>query len=177
MRTEPGPNNIVLYSFQDVSQILSCHETLFSSINKRDYLKSAMKLTSRATQLLEVKAMRESFKISRSLGGSQESLKTAISLSTLAASCAVLGIDVEGVAKYDLANVLWDQGEMTTSISMLQQLNDKNDLHKQALVVSRAEVLASLVSPPFVSFVEYRIRGRHNINLTCCRDTMSQKRD
>lgn len=44
-----------------------------------------------------------------------------------------------------MANVLWDQGEMTTSIRMLQQLNEQGDLQKQALVVSRAEVLASLV--------------------------------
>jgi ataxia telangiectasia mutated family protein len=148
MRTDPGPDNIVPYSFQDVSQILSCHETLFSSINKREYLKSAMKLNSRVSQLFEIKALRESFKISRSLGGSQESLKTAISLSKLAESCAALGIDVRGVAKFDLANVLWDQGEMTTSIRMLQQLNEKNDLQKEALVVNRAEVLASLVSSP-----------------------------
>jgi hypothetical protein len=35
---------------------------------------------------------------------------------------------------------------MATSIRMLQQLNEQGDLHKQTLAVSRAEVLASLVS-------------------------------
>lgn len=102
--------------------------------------------------MLEVKTIRESFKISRDHDGSQESLKSAISLSKLVQPCAALGINIDGAAKFDLANVLWDQGEMTTSIRMLQQLNEKNDLHKQTLVVSRADVLASLVSQELVFF-------------------------
>lgn len=115
-------------------------------------MKSSAKLTSRDAQLLEVKTIRESFKISRDHDGSQESLKSAISLSKLVQPCAALGINIDGAAKFDLANVLWDQGEMTTSIRMLQQLNEKNDLHKQTLVVSRADVLASLVSQELVFF-------------------------
>lgn len=104
-----------------------------------------MKLTSRTSQLLEVKALRESFKTSRDLEGSQEALTSAISLSKLIQPCTTLGLSIENAAKYDMANILWDQGEMTTSIRMLQQLNEQGDLQKQALVVSRAEVLASLV--------------------------------
>lgn len=104
-----------------------------------------MKLTSRTSQLLEVKTLRESFKTSRDLEGSQEALTSAISLSKLVKPCTALGLSIENAAKYDMANVLWDQGEMTTSIRMLQQLNEQGDLQKQALVVSRAEVLASLV--------------------------------
>ncbi|KAH8705423.1 putative phosphotidylinositol kinase Tel1 [Talaromyces proteolyticus] len=131
-------------NFQDIAHILFCRESLFSSINKRPYLRTAMKLTSRMSQLYEVKSLRETFKISRDLEGSQESLKAAISLSKQVESCAGLGLNIEGAAKFDLANVLWDQGEMTTSIRMLQQLNEQGDLHKQTLTVSRAEVLASL---------------------------------
>lgn len=97
------------------------------------------------SQLLEVKTLRESFKISRNLEGSQEALKSAILLSKLVEPCSNLGLNIEGAAKYDMANVLWDEGEMTTSIRMLQQLNEQGDLQKQALVISRAEVLASLV--------------------------------
>ncbi|KAL2011470.1 hypothetical protein VTN00DRAFT_4188 [Thermoascus crustaceus] len=131
-------------SFHDVAQILYCHEALFSSINRKDHLKSAIKLNSRNAQLLEVKVIRESLKISRDHEVPQASLKSAISFSKLAQPCASLGINIGGAAKFDLANVLWDQGEMTTSIRMLQQLNEQNDLHKQAIPVSRAEVLASL---------------------------------
>ncbi|OKL58313.1 Serine/threonine-protein kinase tel1 [Talaromyces atroroseus] len=131
-------------NFQDIAHILFCRSALFSSINKRPYVKSALKLTSRMSQLFEAKALRESFQVSRDLEGSQEALKSAISLSKLVKPCSELGISIEGAAKFDMANVLWDQGEMTTSIRMLQQLNEQGDLQRQALVVSRAEVLASL---------------------------------
>jgi serine-protein kinase ATM len=102
------------------------------------------------SQLFEVKTLRESFQVSRDLEGSQEALKSAISLSKLVKPCSALGISIEGAAKFDMANVLWDQGEMTTSISMLQQLNEQGDLQKEALLVSRAEVLASLVCTFFI---------------------------
>jgi ataxia telangiectasia mutated family protein len=53
---------------------------------------------------------------------------------------------IEGAAKFDLANVLWDQGEMTASIRMLQHLKGQGDLLKQAIPISRAELLVTLVS-------------------------------
>lgn len=89
---------------------------------------------------------RQSLDITRSHGVSQASLKAAISLSKLAEPCAELGMNIEGAAKFDLANVLWDQGEMTASIRMLQQLKGQTDLHKQAIPLSRAELLVTLVS-------------------------------
>lgn len=55
-------------------------------------------------------------------------------------------MNIEGAAKFDLANVLWDQGEMTASIRMLQHLKGQGDLHKQAIPISRAELLVTLVS-------------------------------
>ena len=104
-----------------------------------------VKQSSRDAQLFEVKVIRESLRVSREHEALQASLKSAISLSKLVEPCAEAGVNVSAAAKYDLANVLWDQGEMTTSIRMLQQLNGQNDLHKQAIPVSRAEVLANLV--------------------------------
>lgn len=123
-------------------------EALFSSIKRKDYLKSAIRLGDRDAQLLEVKVIRQSLKVTRDHGISQASLKSAIRLSNLTQPCASLGINIEGAAKFDLANVLWDQGEMAASIRMLQQLNDQNDLSKQAVPISRAELLVTLVSQP-----------------------------
>lgn len=131
--------------FQDISQIISSHEALFSSIKHKDHLKTMLKQSSREAQLYEVKVIRESLKISREHEALQASLKSAILLSKLVEPCAEVGVNISAAAKYDLANVLWDQGEMTTSIRMLQQLREHNDLHKQAIPVSRAEVLANLV--------------------------------
>lgn len=109
-------------------------------------MKSAIGISDCDAQLLEAKVIRQSLDITRSHEIPQASLKSAICLSKLADTCSSLGIDIEGAAKFDLANVLWDQGEMTTSIGMLQQLNDQNDLHKQAIPISRAELLVTLVS-------------------------------
>jgi ataxia telangiectasia mutated family protein len=125
---------------------LSWHEALFSSIRKNPLLTSKSNLSSADSRLLEAKVFRQSLEITRSHGVSQASLKSAISLSKLAEPCAELGMNIDGAAKFDLANVLWDQGEMTASIRMLQQLKGQGDLHKQAIPLSRAELLVTLVS-------------------------------
>ncbi|RHZ52673.1 DNA-binding protein kinase TEL1 [Aspergillus thermomutatus] len=131
-------------SVHEVGEILKCHEALFSSIKTRNHLKSAVGLSDRDAQLLEVKVIRQSLAITRSHGIPQASLKSAVCLSKLANVCVVQGINVEGATKFDLANVLWDQGEMAASIRMLQQLDDQNDLHKQAIPISRPELLVTL---------------------------------
>ncbi|KAL5343110.1 hypothetical protein BJX70DRAFT_354511 [Aspergillus crustosus] len=129
---------------QEVGEILNAHETLFSSIKQKEYLKSSLNLTDHDAQLLEVKVVRQSLQIARDHGIAQASLKSAVYLSTLSDQCVSLGLNVEGVAKFDLANVLWDQGEMAPSIHILQQLRERNDLHKQAIPISRAELLVTL---------------------------------
>nr|XP_001401277.2 serine/threonine-protein kinase tel1 [Aspergillus niger CBS 513.88] len=108
-------------SVSDVGEILTCHEALFSSIKNKDFLKTAINISDRDAQLLEVKVIRQSLKVARDHG-----------------------INIEGAAKFDLANVLWDQGEMAASIQILQQLRERNDLHKQAIPISRAELLVTL---------------------------------
>lgn len=129
-----------------MGEILSWHEALFSSIRKNEYLQTSASLSPRDAQLLEVKVIRQSLDITRSHGVSQASLKSAISLSKLSDPCAALGMNIEGASKFDLANVLWDQGEMTASIRMLQHLKGQGDLHKQAIPLSRPELLVTLVS-------------------------------
>ncbi|KAL4920462.1 hypothetical protein BDW62DRAFT_6131 [Aspergillus aurantiobrunneus] len=128
----------------EVDEILNSHETLFSSIKQKNYLKSTFSLSDHDAQLLEVKVIRQSLHIARNHGIAQASLKSAVHLSKLSDQSASLGLNVEGVAKFDLANVLWDQGEMAPSIQILQQLKDRNDLHKQAIPISRAELLVTL---------------------------------
>ncbi|KAL3460378.1 hypothetical protein BJX64DRAFT_290369 [Aspergillus heterothallicus] len=128
----------------EVGEILDAHETIFSSIKQKEYLKSSFNLSDYDAQLLEVKVIRQSLDISKNHGIAQASLKSAVYLSKLSDQCTSLGLNVEGVAKFDLANVLWDQGEMAPSIQILQQLRDRNDLHKQAIPISRAELLVTL---------------------------------
>ncbi|KAK2873270.1 hypothetical protein FQN49_002477 [Arthroderma sp. PD_2] len=131
-------------SFQNISQILVSREAMFSSMSRKPHLKKITNLSSRDAQLLEAKCMRESLKISREHEISQASLQSAMSLSKLVQPCAELGIKIDAAAAFDLANVLWDQGEMTTSIQILQNLSNQKNLQKQTIPVSPAEVLASL---------------------------------
>lgn len=107
---------------------------------------SAINIGDSDAQLLEVNVIRRSLEVARDHGMPQASLKSAMCLSKLVPKCASKGISIEGAAKFDLANVLWDQGEMTASIRMLQQLNEQNNLQKQAISISRAELLVTLVS-------------------------------
>ncbi|KAJ5107138.1 hypothetical protein N7456_003813 [Penicillium angulare] len=131
-------------SYQEVGEILSWHEALFSSIRRSDLFQSKMNMSLSESRILEAKVFRRSLEITRIHGVSQASLKSAITLSRLAKPCAELGMNIDAVARFDLANVLWDQGEMTASIRMLQHLKGQNDLHKQAIPLSRSELLVTL---------------------------------
>ncbi|WEW61049.1 Serine/threonine-protein kinase tel1 [Emydomyces testavorans] len=131
-------------NFHDVGQILSAHEGIFSVISRKPHLRAMLNLSSRDAQLLQVKVIRESLRISRAHDAHQASLKSAMLLTKLVEPCSQLGVEINAAATFDLANVLWDQGEMTTSIKMLQQLSEQNDLQKQSIPLNRAEILASL---------------------------------
>ncbi|KAJ6102700.1 hypothetical protein N7486_005127 [Penicillium sp. IBT 16267x] len=131
-------------SYHEVGEILGWHEALFSSIRKSDLLKSRTKMKIAESRLLEANVFRQSLEITRKHAVSQASLKSAISLSRLAEPCAQLGLNIDGATKFDLANVLWDQGEMTASIRMLQHLKGQGDLQKQAIPLSRSELLVTL---------------------------------
>lgn len=135
---------------------MSWHEALFSSIRKHAILMSKSNISPDQSRMLEAKVFRQSLDITRSHGVSQASLRSAITLSKLTEPCAQLGLNIEGAAKYDLANVLWDQGEMTASIQMLRQLQGQNDLHKQAIPLNRAELLVTLVSSTRI-LINYRV--------------------
>ena len=52
----------------------------------------------------------------------------------------------DAVANYLLAQTLWDQGEVSVSIQMLQNLSSRSDLGKQSIPVSMVEIFADLVS-------------------------------
>ncbi|GBF60735.1 serine/threonine-protein kinase [Trichophyton mentagrophytes] len=131
-------------SFQDISQILISREAIFSSISRRSHLKKMINLNSRDAQILEAKCIRESLRISTEHGIPQASLQSAMSLSKLVQPCAELGVKIDAATAFDLANVLWDQGEMKTSIKILQNLSSQKGLHSQTIPVSVAEILASL---------------------------------
>jgi serine-protein kinase ATM len=135
-------------SFEDVSQILSSRETIFSSLSRRPSLLKTIKTSVRDTRLLEVHALLESSLMSRSHGALQNSLVTATYLSELTETCSKLGLEIGALTQFEVSNVLWDQGEMIASIRVLQSLNALPDLRKQTIPVGKPELLAKLVSLP-----------------------------
>ena len=98
------------------------------------------------SQLFEVRVVRDSLNVAGSHDASQSSLNKAMYLTKLANLPSHAGLKLESIAQYDLAKILWGQGEMTASIQMLRQLRERDDLPQGAIVVSRSEILAELVS-------------------------------
>ncbi|KAL9618062.1 MAG: hypothetical protein Q9160_007191 [Pyrenula sp. 1 TL-2023] len=131
-------------SFDRISSLLTAREAMFSSLRIQPHLQKKMGLTEREAYSLEVKATRETLRTSRRLEASQAALNSAIYLSRLVAPSANVGLDIEAVSSFDLAKVLWDQEEKTTSVQILQDLCERNDLHKQVIPISRAQLLADL---------------------------------
>lgn len=94
---------------------------------------------------LEVKNLIASCGISRQLQSSQELLASATYLADIVPVCRDVGLDVADDAQQTLAEVLWDQGEHSTSIHMLQQLAARSSAVDNAPHYPRAVVLAHLV--------------------------------
>jgi ataxia telangiectasia mutated family protein len=131
-------------SFERSRPIMLGREALFSAIRCNDHLRSTFKITAFESQVFEVKVIRDSLRIARHHDASQSALNRAIYLSDLANLPANLGLKVEGVAQYDLSKILWDLGQTTTSIQMLRQLKERDDLTQGAFAISRSEILAEL---------------------------------
>ncbi|KAI9760893.1 MAG: aprataxin-like protein [Chaenotheca gracillima] len=130
--------------FEDVSQIMSARETLFSSLAGRPHLRDLFQSTKQDTRLIEVQSLLESSRMSRVHEALQFSLNTTTFLSQLIEPCREMGLEISAAANYEAANVLWAQAEMTPSIRMLQQLSHETNLAKQAVPLGKAELLATL---------------------------------
>lgn len=96
-------------------------------------------------QIFEVKCVRHSLELARSHGALQPALNRAMNLYNLVEENAALGLVIGDVVSQDFAGVLWDQGDMMTSIQMLKQLRDNPERDKQAIMVSRPALLADMV--------------------------------
>lgn len=85
-----------------------------------------------------------SSKINRAHNALQESLSLATAMIDLIMPCNEVGINPEVAIHVEAANALWDQGEMTSSIGMLQGLDDVALLKKQTIAVGRSDLLSKI---------------------------------
>jgi ataxia telangiectasia mutated family protein len=65
-------------------------------------------------------------------------------LTDLIEPCEALGLNVDAAIRVETANSLWDHGEMTSSIGLLQNIDHQSNLKKQGIPVSRSDLLSKI---------------------------------
>jgi ataxia telangiectasia mutated family protein len=83
-------------------------------------------------------------KINRAHSALQESLSLATAMIDLIKPCSEVGISPEVAIHLEAANSLWDQGEMASSIGMLQGLDNAALLKTQTITIGRSELLSKI---------------------------------
>ena len=147
---------LIKISFDHVEGIISCRETLFSTLSKSGSLREMARISLRDARSMEARALLSSSQMSRRHGALQNALAAATYLNQLAQPCAELGMDISAAVQLESAGVLWDQGEMAASIKLLQDLNSTIDTGKHTINVGKPELLAKLVSIEQLSYVSLR---------------------
>ncbi|KAI8958799.1 Serine/threonine-protein kinase tel-1 [Daldinia sp. FL1419] len=128
--------------YEDVSRILSCRETTLSVLAQTSQRRGMTKISSPEATLSQIKSMLLSSSIYRYHRATQESLNIATSIKDLVVPSADLGLHLDSVAKFEAADALWDHGEMTSSIHLLQSIDEDPNLKKQTIPISRPDLLA-----------------------------------
>ncbi|KAL2140652.1 hypothetical protein VTI28DRAFT_3548 [Corynascus sepedonium] len=129
--------------YADVGQLLSCRETTLSMWSQHHRLR-ATRLTPADARLVQIRGMLLSSDIFRFHRAHQETLNLSTTLTDLIGSSESLGLSVDAAIKMETANSLWDQGEMITSIRMLQAIDKDSSLKKQTVPVSRPDLLSKI---------------------------------
>jgi ataxia telangiectasia mutated family protein len=106
------------------------------------------------TSLVEARTSRLSSSINRFHGALQESLTAATYLNSLIEPCRSLGLNIEAAAYFEAANAMWDQGEISSSIGMLQELEGLPNLKHQTIPIGRSMILAKLASQVSIAKLE-----------------------
>ncbi|KAL8689365.1 MAG: hypothetical protein Q9218_004951 [Villophora microphyllina] len=131
-------------NFDHVEGIVSCRETLFSTLSKSENLRALTRISLRDARMMESRALLSSTQMSRRHGALQNALAGATYLNRMIEPCKDLGLDIHAAVQLETAGVLWDEGEMATSIKMLQGLLPSVDTGKHAIHVGKPELLAKL---------------------------------
>ncbi|KIN04968.1 hypothetical protein OIDMADRAFT_39415 [Oidiodendron maius Zn] len=130
--------------FDDISHILSCRGTTFSTLSQQTRLHTVIDVSTLDTRLVEVQNALLASELNRSHNALQESLSLATSLMDLIEPCQKLGLNLEVAVHVEAANALWDQGEMASSIGMLQGIEKGSSLKKQTIPVGYSDLLSKI---------------------------------
>lgn len=95
----------------------------------------------------EVQNLLSASALAREYDAQKENLSAATYLQDLVHRCREIGLNIESIAKYEAAKVLWDQQEPQSSIRMLQKLSENEDLEREDFPPGRGMIMANLVRP------------------------------
>ncbi|KAK3391861.1 hypothetical protein B0T20DRAFT_67652 [Sordaria brevicollis] len=129
--------------YDDVSQILSCRETTLSMWSQHHNLRPP-RLTPADARLAQIRGLLVSSDIYRFHHATQETLNLSTTLTDLIKPSEQMGLTVDAAIRMEAANSLWDQGEMISSIRMLQNIDKDSSLKKQTVPVSRSDLLSKI---------------------------------
>ncbi|KAM3511035.1 hypothetical protein MY11210_005312 [Beauveria gryllotalpidicola] len=130
--------------YDDVSNILACRGTTMSMLSQHSNILHEASLSTAVMRKAEVESLLLSSGLYRFHEATQESLNIATSLSNLVPFCRNLDLHVDASVNIEVANSLWDQGEMSTAIQMLQAIDKTSALNRQAIPVTKADLLAKI---------------------------------
>lgn len=130
--------------YGDVGHVLSCRETTVSMLCQHLSLMTNAKLSAEVLRQMQVESMILSSGVYRYHQATQESLNIATALTELIPQCEDLNLHVDAAIKIEVANSLWDHGEMGTSIRMLQAIDRNSSLTKQSIRVRRSDLLSKI---------------------------------
>lgn len=127
-----------------MSQVLSCRTTTLSTLNQQPRLQQMMNVKALDARLVEVQSALLASSINRAHNALQESLSLATSMIGLIEPCHAVAVNPEVAIHLETANALWDQGEMASSIGMLQSLDNVVLLKNQTIPIGRSNLLSKI---------------------------------
>ncbi|KAF4123140.1 serine-protein kinase ATM [Geosmithia morbida] len=130
--------------YDDVSQILSSRGTAMSMLSQNSHLIQNATVSVAKFRVSQMQSMLLSAGIYRYYRAAQESINVATTLMGLIPTCEEHGLVVDAAVKVEAANSLWDYGEMSTSIRILQGIDRSSSLVKQSIPITRPDLLSKI---------------------------------
>ena len=128
--------------------VISCRETLFSTMILNPNFKNFLDVNEKDLRRLQLRSLFSSTKIARKHGTIQECLSIVSYLTRVTQSCEDVGLQIRASVEYETASVLWDQNERESSIQMLRELEPRVNDSSSEFPLNKSTLLAKLVSFP-----------------------------
>lgn len=130
--------------FGDFELLQQGRQALFSVMGGNSSLLEELHVSLKSVRLLEAKAVLSQASLARSHNQLQSALSAATQASDLAHEAQATGLRIDAAARHEVASILWDSGERTTSVKMLREILLIDTLDQQAVPVGRSGLLAQL---------------------------------